>query len=140
MATGTADTMDDIETGEGRLAALGELYKQLQQVVEERGAAYGDDPCGRTGLYEREFKIMGNRETPVLVEQYSLDRRTIRVLMKIGKSMMIEERRLKKQRETPGWVSLEETVKLLDAGRERVVVAKRERDARRAAESQIGSH
>jgi len=65
-------------------ADLNELNRRLDQVIEEREVAYGDDPIGASGLYIRKFKILG-REYPEIVEEYSLDNATIRMKLRLLK-------------------------------------------------------
>jgi len=58
-------------------------------VIEERAAAYADDPRGSTGLYWRRFHIRGSRENPVIVEEYLMDHKILREILRIKKQMSI---------------------------------------------------
>lgn len=83
-------------TPQDRLAHLDEQSASLHGIIEERGAAFGDDPYGKSGLYKRNFKIRGSREHPVLVEEYVFDHKMISEILRIHRRMaaieMIEER------------------------------------------------
>jgi hypothetical protein len=124
----------DIGTFEGRLAVLDDLYNRFMRVIEERGVAYGDDSFGKTGLYTRKFKIGGNREFPMIVEEYAMDRGLLRELLKV-RHAEAKERKFspKKDRKYPYLLPIEEYTAILNAGRDRVAQAQKERLAAAAA-------
>ena len=80
----------DVRDKKERLAVLTRLFQALQQLCNERAVAYADDPIGRLGLHNRRFRILGSREHPVLLEEYWMDHREGRALLKILKQASIE--------------------------------------------------
>lgn len=115
------------------IAELSELYCRCWELIESRGAAYSDDPLGMTGLYTRALKIGGTREYPVLVEDYSLDRRLVHTMLKTLKYIAIERRQWKRSDDKEGQQMLEKMNRDLAAGRERVAKMRAQREAVAAA-------
>jgi len=107
------------------------------RVIEEREVAYGDDQVGKTGLYTRKFKIGGSREYPMIVEEYAMDHGLLRLLRSLSKAAA-KERRFAPKKEGAPHQSLAEYIKVLDAGRARVVAARAE--GARADAAQARSH
>jgi hypothetical protein len=50
-------------TREVFLEDLDEIWTRTMRVIEERAAAYADDPLGSSGLYWRRFRIRGAEST-----------------------------------------------------------------------------
>ena len=128
------ETEHDINTKEGRMVDIDQSHQGLQTIMEERAAAYADDPYGRTGLFNRTFKIRGTREHPVIFEQYTLDHRLLRERSKLRKEASILARHFEKRGKAPGQVSLEELMLKIQQGNERVAKCRAEREARKTAE------
>ncbi|HEV3332001.1 MAG TPA: hypothetical protein VG096_13510 [Bryobacteraceae bacterium] len=72
-----------------RFEALVEHWFGLQDARSIRGSQWADDPLGSTGYFIHNFK-MGSPESPVVVEEYSLDIQLLRDLRVIEQEIMGE--------------------------------------------------
>ena len=86
---------DSVDGTKRILVKLDKLSDDMVAKIETRGIAYGDDRFGRTGLYDRRYKIIG-REHPVIVEQYRRDYRTVTVFLQVQRTISQVERQLRK--------------------------------------------
>jgi hypothetical protein len=119
-----------------RLAGLVERHRALQEIIEARAAAYGDDPVGSSGLYNRRFRIHGS-EFPVLVVEYWRDPGELRLFLKIEKHMAIEMGRKRKSDEEG--LHLAEMRRNLEAGRQRVADSRQRYELAARAKGETGT-
>jgi hypothetical protein len=98
----------------------------VHRIIEERAVAYADDPIGRFGVHSLRYRTRGRRDHPVLVEEWCMDHRVPRALLKIEKRAVIEMGQWGKEREDAekARASLEEMKRRLEAGRQRAARSK----------------
>jgi hypothetical protein len=136
-----AENNEDLGNKEWRLAELDRHHQALTQIIEERAVAYADDPIGQLGLHSLRYRIRGSRKFPVLVEEYRLDRRLLRALLKIGKQAAIEMGQQGKAVEDAEKKKAEAQALMdrINAGRDRAAKEERERNAAAAAKGETQS-
>ena len=129
-----------VQSKNDRLSDLERCNKLLDDVIQTRAVAYGDDPCGRTGLFDRRFrieKVQGKREHPLIVEEYTSDTAIFRQKRTILKYAAIEmgHWRPKSSKKDEEAARLEENLKVLRSGRTRLHKEWEERKAAEAAKT-----
>jgi hypothetical protein len=116
-----------VEDKDARLEELNVLYEAMHRIIEERAVAYADDPIGRLGLHSLRYRIRGSRDRPVLVEEWCMDHRLLRALLKIEKRATTQFGKEREDAEKAR-ATLEEMKCRLEAGRQRVVREREQRD------------
>ena len=123
-----------------RVAQLNELAHILPTLIEERAVAFADDPLGKTGLYNRTFKIRGTRKHPVIEEAYSYDLALIQRHIKILNISSKLTRPSAKTSEDARQADCREVIRRIHKGRQRCAEEGVERQAQAAkakAEKQL---
>jgi hypothetical protein len=115
-----------------RLTEMDGRHQALMHIIEERAVAYADDPIGQSGLYHLTYRIRGNREYPVLVEDYQRDVRELRELLKIERQAAIETGQVGKQREKTEKERARagEVMRRIESGRQYAAKKQEEREAK----------
>jgi hypothetical protein len=79
----------DSESKKHRFEALVKRWDGLQDAIRIRGSEYADDPIGSTGYFIRKFRVQGSAESPVVLEEYSLDIQLLRDLRSLEKEIAV---------------------------------------------------
>ena len=83
------DTTDGMGMTELFLEDSSRHLDQAEAGDRGAGAANADEPVGGTGLYWRRFHIRGSRENPVIMEEYLMDHKILREILRVEEQARI---------------------------------------------------